>query len=79
LAEPINDRIEKINQLKKEGNKIIFFTARGFISKVDYYELTKSQLLDWGVHFDELYMGKPDADVYIDDKNLDLFDWFADE
>jgi len=75
-AYPIKDRISKINNLKKEGNTIIFYTARGFVSKINYFELTKKQLKDWGVEYDELYMGKPNADFYIDDKNKDPFDWF---
>lgn len=73
---PIKDRIDKVNKLKEQGHKIIFFTARGFVTKIDYRELTLGQLEDWGVRFDELYMGKPAADYYIDDKNSDVFGWF---
>ena len=65
-----------INTLKKKGNTIIFFTARGFVSKIDQFELTQNQLKEWGVKYDKLYMGKPDADYYIDDKNDDVFGWF---
>lgn len=75
-SKPIKERIEFINALKDEGNKIIFFTARGFVSKIDFFELTKSQLDNWGLKYDKLYMGKPDADYYIDDKNYDVFGWF---
>ena len=35
-SKPIKERIETINTLKDEGNTIIFFTARGFVSKIDY-------------------------------------------
>ena len=75
-SKPIKERIELINTLKDEGNTIIFFTARGFVSKIDFLELTKSQLNNWGLKYDKLYMGKPDADYYIDDKNYDIFGWF---
>lgn len=75
-SKPIKERIEIINDLKDDGNKIIFFTARGFVSKIDFFELTKSQLDNWGLKYDKLYMGKPDADYYIDDKNSDVFGWF---
>ncbi len=75
-AKPIISRISQINKLKEDGNRIIFYTARGFVSRIDYYELTYNQLHSWGVKFDELYLGKPDADYYIDDKNSDIFGWF---
>jgi CMP-N,N'-diacetyllegionaminic acid synthase len=75
-AKPIKSRISQINDLKKQGNKVIFYTARGFISKIDHYELTYNQLKSWEVNFDALYMGKPDADYYVDDKNVDIFGWF---
>lgn len=40
-----------------------------------WYTLTQSQLIDWGCKFDELILGKPHADVYVDDKGFpdDLF------
>lgn len=75
-SKPIIDRINQINDLKKQGNEIIFYTARGFVSRVDYYELTFKQLKNWGVNFDGLYMGKPNADYYVDDKASDPFGWF---
>ena len=35
-SQPIKERIIEINKLKKDGNTIIFYTARGFVSKIDY-------------------------------------------
>jgi len=75
-SKPLINRIEQVNSLKREGNKVILYTARGFVSGIDFYKLTFEQLKTWGVEFDELYMGKPDADFYIDDKNKDIFEWF---
>lgn len=74
-AIPIKDRIEKINKLFDEGHNITFFTSRGMHRNkgnvsacyADYFEMTKNQLLDWGVKFHNLLMGKPDADVFVDD------------
>ncbi len=77
-SQPIVARIDQVNKLKKKGNKIIFYTARGFLSGLDLYELTFNQLKSWGVSFDELYLGKPAADYYIDDKSVDYFNWFQD-
>ena len=33
-----------------------------------YYQLTYDQLIDWGVKFNSLFMGKPSGDLYVDDK-----------
>jgi quercetin dioxygenase-like cupin family protein len=69
-AEPIYERIQRVNELKGEGNHITIWTARGTRSGKDYYELTKSQLIQWDVQYDELLLGKPDYDIYIDDKSF---------
>ena len=74
-SNPILERIEYVNNLKKEGNHITIWTARGAKSGINYSELTKQQLSNWNVQYDELLMGKPDYDIYIDDKsfNVDTF------
>ena len=77
-ATPFKDRIEKINKLYEEGNKIIFLTARGMgrsgnsaaYAYSAFYDFTRNQLLDWGVKFSGLYLGKPSGDIYIDDKGM---------
>jgi hypothetical protein len=33
-------------------------------------QLTMSQLRDWDFPYDELHFGKPNADLYFDDKSL---------
>lgn len=67
-AQPIYERIKLINKLYDEGNEIIFFTARGTTTKIDWKELTEKQLKEWNVNFHRLIFGKPDADIFIDDK-----------
>tara|TARA_A100000164_G_scaffold228593_1_gene202741 strand:+ start:3194 stop:3490 length:297 start_codon:yes stop_codon:yes gene_type:complete len=76
LARPYKNRIKKINKLFETENKIIFYTARGSTTGIDWEEQTISQLKSWGVKYHELYLGKPTADVYVDDKHKDLFNWF---
>ena len=84
-AEPIIDRIEKINALFDTGNRIIFHTARGMRTfKNDgkkahnkYYSLTYDQLNNWGVKFHRLIMGKPSGDLYVDDKGVKDEEFFA--
>ena len=75
-AKPYIKRIEEINKLHNEGNKIILFTARGTTTGVDWEDLTRKQLETWNVSYDDLLFGKPEADVYIDDKANDIFGWF---
>jgi len=72
---PIKERIEYVNNLKNEGHSISIWTARGATSGIDHTELTKKQLLEWNVNYDNLIMGKPNYDIYIDDKsfNVDTF------
>lgn len=74
-ARPILEAIEKVNQLYDSGNTIIFWTARGTVSGIDWRELTEHQLRAWGVRYHELKFGKPAYDLFIDDKNINSKDW----
>jgi hypothetical protein len=76
-AEPYSDRISIVNQLYDEGNKIILFTARGSATGIDWEDLTKKQVKAWGLKYNELIFGKPHADIFIDDKANDIFNWFG--
>lgn len=71
-SEPIQDRINKINELKEQGNHITIWTARGSRSGRDYKDLTQKQLIEWGICYDDLLMGKPDFDLMIDDKCVNV-------
>jgi len=71
-SKPIKERINKVNKLKDDGNKITIWTARGQTSGIDYKELTQKQLTDWGIRYDKLLMGKPSYDLYIDDKSVNV-------
>jgi len=82
-AEPMVHRIIQVNKLFDEGHYIIYMTARG-ASKwdpsfgvsgsdidVEYnnmFNLTENQLKSWGCKYQELRLGKPNADYYIDDR-----------
>lgn len=71
LAEPITTHIEKVNKLYDEGNTIVYYTARGQVTKRDWSELTMKQLNDWGCKFHELKMNhKPHYDLLICDKSI---------
>ena len=75
-SKPIQERIDKINKLYDEGHKIIYYTARGYKSGVNWRELTEKQLKEWGCKYNKLVMGKPYGDAYIDDHNILLEDFF---
>jgi len=71
-AEPIQKTIEIINLLYQQGNHIIIFTSRGYITGIDWSEITKKQLNIFHVMYHELIFGKPAADYYIDDKLISI-------
>jgi len=83
-AEPFAERIKKINELYEGGHKIIFMTARGMGRSNNnrdaayglFYDFTFNQLKAWGVKFHELYLGKPEADLFVDDKGAHCDDFF---
>ena len=74
-AVPIMENIEAINKLYDEGHEITYWTARGSVSGIDWYETTKKQLLQWGARHHGLLLKKPAYDLYIDDKSLNTRDW----
>ena len=77
-ASPFPDVIKKIQALRGEGNSILFMTARGARSGKDWSSFTAQQLHEWGLDYDRLIMNsKPHADVFIDDKALNISDWMA--
>jgi len=68
-AQPIYENIVKINNLYNEGHTIIYWTARGSVTKIDWYEVTKNQLETWGCKYHNLSVGeKPSYDLLICDK-----------
>lgn len=78
-AIPVKERIATINELYHQGNYIVYWTARGTKTGIDWTELTKKQLADWGVKYNELKMGKPVYDLFIDDKNINSNNFFNEE
>lgn len=78
-CEPILKNVEFCRYLKKLGHTIIIHTARrmkthrGNVGSVarDIGKVTFETLEKLEIPFDELYFGKPFADLYIDDKAID--------
>ena len=69
-AVPLKERIIKINKLYDQGNTIVYWTARGSRSKIDWYDLTKMQLEKWGAKHHELRCDKPYYDIFYDDVSI---------
>lgn len=82
LASPNVKVINKIILLKSRGAYIIIHTARrmrthkGNVQNVilDVGKITQGWLESYNVPYDELVFGKPDADLYIDDKAINVTD-----
>jgi uncharacterized HAD superfamily protein len=74
-AQPFYEVIAQVNRLYDEGHRILLYTARGATTGIDWREATERQLEEWDVHYHALFMGKPTADIYIDDRALNFADW----
>ena len=86
-AQPWQDRIDKVNHLYDDGHTITYFTARGmgrFDGDPDasikasaiLFDFTAEQLKKWGCKYHTLILGKPHADLFIDDKGINSNDFF---
>jgi len=67
--------IKRVNALYDAGHTIKIFTGRGSATGIDWKDFTIRQLHAWGVHYHELIFGKPVADIFIDDKAVNIKDW----
>lgn len=74
-AQPFSDVIAEVNRLHAEGHRIYLYTARGTTTGIDWRPVTEQQLSDWGLNYHELFLGKPTADVYVDDKTITADAW----
>lgn len=76
-AQPFADRIQVVNRLYDDGHQVLLLTARGSTTGIDWRDVTEKQMADWGVRYHQLYLTKPSAHIYIDDKafNSETWDW----
>ena len=80
---PYEGAVEKMNSLRKEGHYIIIQTARNMatqesnLGKVmkNIGKVTLEWLDRYGIPYDEIYFGKPNAHVYIDDRAMRFQRW----
>jgi hypothetical protein len=70
LAIPDFNNIKKVNDLYENGCTIVYWTARGSRSGIDWTEFTIKQLVSWGAMFHEVRCTKPYYDVFIEDRSI---------
>lgn len=66
VIEKNEKRIQELLALKSKGHTIILHTGRHW----NHIKITKQQLDEASIKYDSLVMGKPVADVYIDDRSI---------
>jgi capsule biosynthesis phosphatase len=81
--EPLPGAVEKMTSLKQAGHYLILCTARHMATCNSNIGMVVARqgktLLDWladhKVPYDEIWFGKPHADVYIDDNGYRFTSW----
>ncbi len=71
LANPIEGAVQALNLLKKNKNTIILWTARGW----EQYKVTEFWLKKNKFKYDQILMGKPNVDYFIDDRARKFTKW----
>ena len=68
-SKPRQEQIDKINKLYDEGHEIVYWTARGGHSGIDWSDLTRVQLNSWKCKYTRIDKEKkPSYDLFICDK-----------
>jgi len=80
---PLPGAVELIKKLKRNNHYIIIVTARHMatcnsnmgvlIKKIA--KITLDWLEKYDIEYDEIYFGKPNADIYIDDRAIRFNKW----
>ena len=81
--EPLPGAVERMRELRATGHYIIILTARNMqtcqsnLGKVmkNVGKITLDWLDKYGIEYDEIYFGKPNAEVYIDDRSIRFSSW----
>jgi len=77
-CQPLPGAANILSSMRKQGHTVIIQTARGMGSahgnvgaaQAKVAAITFEQLGAWGFEFDEIYFGKPSAELYVDDKGM---------
>ena len=80
---PLPGAVDRIRQLRASGHYVIILTARSMATSASNIgkvmktvgRITLEWLDEHGVEYDEIHFGKPNAEVYIDDRAIRFTDW----
>lgn len=73
-AKPLPGAIEAVNRLTEEGHIVVLWTGRGWTE----YVATKTWLDEHGFKYAQILMGKPIANLIIDDRARQFAGWDKD-
>lgn len=81
--EPLPGAVEKLREMKEHGHYIIIMTARNMATQESNLGKVMKNIgkttLEWldkhQVPYDEIYFGKPNAHLYIDDRAFRFENW----
>ncbi len=80
---PLPGAVERIREFRAAGHYVVIVTARnmatcqsnlGIVMK-NVGKITLDWLAQYGIEYDEIHFGKPNAHVYIDDRGLRFSSW----
>ena len=71
LAKIIKGARSFINKLKKKKYTVIIYSARSW----NEFEMTKNWLVKNKIKYDQLVLGKPVGDFWIDDRAINFKNW----
>jgi len=71
LADPLVGAVEAMRLLKASGATLIIYSARTWAE----YEMTTAWLGKHGIPYDQLVLGKPIGDYWIDDRAIRFTSW----
>lgn len=80
---PMPGAVRRIRELRVSGHYVIIQTARNMatcqsnLGKVmkNVGQITLEWLDRYGVEYDEIYFGKPNAEIYLDDRAIRFSTW----
>ncbi len=71
MAKPLRGAKEVLEKLKDQGHTIIIYSARSW----NEYEMTSKWLKDNQIPYDQIILGKPVGDYWIDDRAINFTTW----
>jgi len=82
-VKPLPNAVDILNRLKDDGYYIVIYTARNMATyNNNLGQITAHQapviskwLKDYNIPYDELVLGKPHVDYFIDDKSIPFTNW----